>query len=123
MLNEFNYGGYLIWAAPQYPVFVDSRNDVYEWAGVLDEFAKWATLQSNPNTLLNQYNIDFCLLDRASPMAHVLPLMQGWKTIYSDSRSIIFERVSAGDARAASNDRADKRTSMAIGTSIGYSWN
>ena len=99
MLNEFNYGGYLIWAAPEYPVFVDSRNDVFEWTGVLDEFAKWATLQSDPNTLLDKYGVDFCLLDRASPMAHVLPLMQGWKTIYSDNRSVIFERVSAADAR------------------------
>ena len=123
MLNEFNYGGYLIWAVPQYPVFVDSRNDVYEWAGVLDEFVKWATLQSNPNTLLNQYGVDFCLLDRASPMAHVLPLMQGWKTIYSDDRSVIFERVSPSNAPNLANHRADKRSSMAIGTSIGYSLN
>lgn len=123
MLNDLNYGGYLIWAAPQHPVFVDTRNDVYEWTGVLDEFAKWATLQSNPNTLLDRYGIDFCLLDRESPMAHVLPLMQGWKTIYSDDRSVIFERVSAIDARAVSDDRGANRTRPVAGKNIGYGWN
>ena len=50
MLNDYVYGGYLIWAAPDHPVFLDGRADVFEWTGVLSEFGKWATLQSNPNT-------------------------------------------------------------------------
>lgn len=108
MLNDYVYGGYLIWAAPQYPVFVDGRADVFEWAGVLSEFGKWATLQSDPNVLLNKYGVGFCLLDRKSPMAHVLPVMQGWKAIYSDNQSIIFERASANSARNLSNDHTYK---------------
>ena len=39
MLNDYVYGGYLIWAAPEHPVFVDGRADVFEWTGVLDEFS------------------------------------------------------------------------------------
>ena len=31
MLNEYVYGGYLIWAAPENPVFVDGRADIFEW--------------------------------------------------------------------------------------------
>ncbi len=95
MLNDYGYGGYLIWAAPEYPVFVDGRADVFEWTGVLEEFGRWATLQSDPNTLLNKYGIEFCLLGRQSPMAHVLPVMQGWKAIYTGNNSIIFERTAA----------------------------
>jgi hypothetical protein len=91
MLNDYVYGGYLIWAAPEYPVFVDGRADVFEWSGVLGDFGRWALLQSDPRLLLDKYGIDFCLLSRDAPMARVLPLL-GWRTIYSDNLSVIFTR-------------------------------
>ena len=98
MLNEYVYGGYLIWAAPEHPVFVDGRADVFEWTGVLGQFSGWATLQSDPNALLDKYGIAFCLLTPRSPMAQVLPLLHDWHAIYSDNNSVIF-------ARAASESR------------------
>jgi hypothetical protein len=93
MLNAFDYGGYLIWALPEQPVFLDGRADVFEWSGVLGEFSQWATLQGDPNALLNKYKIDFCVLERESPVANVLSVLNGWKVIYSDDRSIIFVRM------------------------------
>ena len=93
MLNDWDDGGYLLWAAPEYPVFIDGRADVYEWTGVIDEFGKWATLASPPDALLDKYRINFCLLERGSPTANVLPLLPNWKMIYSDDRSVIFVRV------------------------------
>ena len=92
MLNEWVFGGYLIWAAPEHPVFIDGRGDVFEWAGVVDEFGKWATLQTDPNALLDKYGIRFCLLSRESHMATVLQLLPGWKQIYSDNVSVILAR-------------------------------
>ena len=93
MLNGFTIGGYLMWAMPEHPVFVDGRGDVYEWTGVLQEFGNWATLQADPNTLLDKYGIQFCLLEANAPMANVLPLMHNWKFVYSDNQSVIFVRV------------------------------
>ena len=93
MLNAYDFGGYLIWAAPQYPVFIDGRTDIYEWSGVLGEFGNWATLRTDPRVLLDKYKIGFCLLGRHSPMARVLPLMPGWKLVYADSISVIFART------------------------------
>jgi hypothetical protein len=95
MLNDYVYGGYLIWAAPEHPVFVDGRADIFEWTGVLDEFGKWAMLQSDPNALLEKYRVDFCLLAQQSPMVRVLPLLGKWKVIYSDNQSVIFMRNGA----------------------------
>jgi hypothetical protein len=95
MLNDYVYGGYLIWAAPKHPVFVDGRADVFEWNGVLGDYGSWATLQSTPNVLLDKYNIDFCLLPRQSPLVRFLPLLHGWKLIYSDGGSVIFARAGA----------------------------
>ncbi len=92
MLNEYTYGGYLIWALPEQKVFVDGRADVYEWTGVMGDLADWATLQADPNVLLDKYHVDFCLMSRVAPMSRVLPLLPGWKMIYSDEISAIFAR-------------------------------
>jgi hypothetical protein len=97
MLNDYAYGGYLIWAAPEHPVFVDGRSDVFEATGVLDEFGRWATLQSNPNDLLDKYHVDFCLLSRQSPLVNVLPLLHNWTAVYTDQSSVVFTRVGSAN--------------------------
>ena len=101
MLNDYGYGGYLIWALPEHKVFVDGRADVYEWTGVLDEFGAWAMLQNDPKVLLDKYRVDFCLISRTAPMSYVLPYLPGWKLIYSDELSVIFQSNKTGslDAR------------------------
>ena len=92
MLNEYVYGGYLIWALPEHKVFMDGRADVYEWTGVLDEFGDWAMLRVDPRILLDKYRVDFCLLSRNAPMSRVLPYLPGWKMVYSDEMSMIFAK-------------------------------
>jgi hypothetical protein len=94
MLNEWVFGGYLLWAAPEHPVFIDGRGDVFAWAGVFDQFRKWAQLQTDPNTLLDKYGISFCVLSRKSSLVVVLPLLPGWKEVYSDNVAVIFARSS-----------------------------
>jgi hypothetical protein len=94
MLNAHGFGGYLMWAAPEHPVFLDGRTDVFEKTGVLREFGDWATLQNDPSLLLNKYGIKFCLLNPEAPMVRVLPLLPEWKIIYSDSNSVIIARAS-----------------------------
>jgi hypothetical protein len=99
MLNDWDFGGYLIWAAPEHPVFIDGRADVFEEVGVFGEFGKWAQLQTDPNMLLDKYEISFCVLSRESPMIVVLRLLPGWKEVYSDHVSAIFMRSVASSPR------------------------
>jgi hypothetical protein len=91
ILNEYVFGGYLIWAMPEHPVFVDGRSDVFEETGVLTEYLDWSSLRSSPTDLLEKYNIRYCLLARESPMANVMSLL-GWTATYSDINSILFVR-------------------------------
>jgi hypothetical protein len=102
MLNQYAYGGYLIWALPEHKVFVDGRSDVYEWTGVLEDFQKWAVLESDPRDLLRKYNIGFCLLPRDVPMSRVLPLLPGWKQTYADQSAVVFVRADENQERATS---------------------
>ena len=97
MLNDYTDGGYLIWTAPEYPVFIDGRGDPFEDSGVLLEFGEWATLQADPQVLLRKYKINFCLLGSESPTVQVLKLLPNWKEVYSDSHSVIFLRRAAAD--------------------------
>ena len=93
MLNDHAFGGYLIWAAPEHPVFVDGRTDVFEWTGVFGEFGNWATLRTDPDALLKKYGVSFCLLNPESPMVRVLPLLPDWKVIYFDSNAVVIART------------------------------
>jgi hypothetical protein len=93
MLNDYGFGGYLIWAAPEYPVSMDGRADLYEWSGFLSEFESWANLQGDPNALLQKYRVNFCLLERQSPMVRILPLLHEWKIVYSDNKAVILVRT------------------------------
>jgi hypothetical protein len=93
MLNDYRFGGYLIWAAPEYPVMMDGRTDMYEWSGFLAEYGNWALINTDPNLLPNKYKVNFCLLSRNSSMVLLLPLMHQWKVVYTDNNSAILVRV------------------------------
>jgi len=93
MLNDWASGGYLVWAAPDHPDFIDGRGDPFDETGVTRQFGDWATLRTDPRILLDKYNISFCLLARDAPMSLVLPLLPNWKLAYSDDGFMVFERT------------------------------
>jgi hypothetical protein len=93
MLNDYNYGGYLIWAAPEHRVFVDGRFDMFEAAGVQTEYVKWASLSTDPTILLDKYRIQFCLLPRGAAMTQVIPHLRGWQQVYRDDVAVVFART------------------------------
>lgn len=92
VLNEYVFGGYLIWAAPERKVFIDGRADLHESAGVLQDYAKWISIQTDPGEFLDRYGIAACLLARNTPVAHILPRLPGWKRVYADDIAVIFAR-------------------------------
>jgi len=102
MLNDYTYGGFLIWAAPEHSVMIDGRTDIYEWSGFLQQYARWATLQEDPNLLLEKYHVNFCLLSTQSQLINVLPLLPGWKLVYSDKLAQVFVKVPAQNRAAIS---------------------
>jgi len=82
---------------------IDGRTDVYEWSGFLREFGRWATLEEDPNLLLQKYGVRFCLLSTHSQMINVVPLLPGWKLAYSDDQARIF--IKSTDQEAATSAR------------------
>jgi hypothetical protein len=95
IINEYGFGGYLIWAAPEYPVFVDGRGDIFEWTGVLRAFGDWATLKTSSTQLLDDYGVNLCLVGKDSPAATGMRRVHGWREVYSDDNAVVFERLAA----------------------------
>ena len=92
MLNDYIFGGYLIWAAPERKVSMDGRADLYERAGVLERQEKWALLQADPGAFLDQYRIRICMLPSNATMTRIVPMLSGWKKVYSDEIAVVFAR-------------------------------
>lgn len=98
MLNDYGYGGYLIWEIPEYPVFIDSRADLYEWTGIFDQYMKWSSLQTDPAWLPDKYGANLCLFPVDSNRDHILSTLNNWQRVYSDGQAVIYvRRLVAGD--------------------------
>jgi hypothetical protein len=92
VLNDHAYGGYLMWEAPEYPVFIDSRTDVYVWNGVFDEYLKWSNRQTEPSWLPDKYGANLCLVAADSNRDHILSSLKNWQRVYSDEQAVIYVR-------------------------------
>ncbi len=92
MLNFYLWGGYLGWNDRNVKVFVDSRVDIFEYAGVLQDYLDLLALKQ-PMSLLDKYQIRYVLFPPAEPLTYVLEHDPRWKVIYSDQLSVMLERT------------------------------
>ena len=91
MFNSVGWGGYLIRElGPEHKVFIDSRLDMYEYAGVLSDYLRIANLDPQALYLLHKYGIEACLLQREAPLATVLATLPNWAQVYVDELSTLF---------------------------------
>ena len=68
LLNEYGWGGYLIWSlGPKHKVFIDGRADIYEYGGVLSDYMSITMLKPETLSLLRKYGVEACLLQRVAP--------------------------------------------------------
>jgi len=91
MLNEYGWGGYLIWASgPEHKVFIDGRADIYEYAGVLSDYMRITLMDPEALRLLRKYGIETCLVTRKAPLATLLSALPDWERIYSDELAALY---------------------------------
>lgn len=91
MFNTYNWGGYLLFAAPDYKVFVDGRTDLYD-----DQIlSKWrlAMLGENWRQVFDEYGIKLVVIEKDTPLAKILSAQPGWKLGYSDEKAVVYEKT------------------------------
>ncbi len=112
VLNFYLWGGYLGWNDPEMKVFIDSRVDIFEYAGVLKDYLDLLgadNLQNRPDALLDKYKIQYVLfpasdstnpLHKAGELAYVLEHDPRWKTLYGIKCAVLLEKVAPAIALA-----------------------
>ncbi len=90
LFNEYNWGGYLQWALPGFPTFVDGRTDLFGDA-VVGEWITVIQAKENWKEILSRYAVDLVMVQPDRPLLQ--PLQQaGWKLLYQDAQVVIYGR-------------------------------
>jgi hypothetical protein len=97
VFNYYSWGGYMIWAARDHPVFIDSRTDIFEHHGVLADYLQAISLTDTFN-VLDKYDVRYVFLPKDDPVIYLLRNTAGWTVNYQDGIAVIMER-SAQHAR------------------------
>ncbi len=87
MLNSYNWGGYLIWALPEYSVFVDGRTDLYD-DELLTQYLTAVRAEPGWREVLERWQIGVVLLEPNMPLVTVLQL-ENWQTVAADDLSVV----------------------------------
>ena len=90
VFNSYNWGGYLLWELPEYPVFIDGRTDLYDdelinqWLQVLRAEPGW-------QGVLERWQVRLILLENGAPVVGQLG-QNGWNLLYQDELAVVYGR-------------------------------
>ena len=99
IFNNYGWGGYMEWNAPELKPFIDGRADIFVYNGTFDDYLKAAHIQA-PFEILDKYKIDYVLFQPAQPLAYLLEHSAAWHPIYADKVAVLLERTPATAAAA-----------------------
>jgi len=89
LYNNLNWGGFLMWYMPQYPVAIDGRNDLYG-----DDLDKvFYDVQSAEESYLTDRYLNesgVVLLDSKLPLAKILTIDPRFRLIYHDDIATVY---------------------------------
>lgn len=101
MFNSYNMGGYLLFALPDFPVYVDGRTDLYK-NEFLTRYLETAGGGDDWRDVLDEDGIQFVVMEKRSGLAKRLEADSGWTLIYpnaeyEDDNNVIYLRDSTAD--------------------------
>lgn len=90
LFNSYNWGGYIIFAARNQPVFIDGRTDLHH--DLLADYV--AALGGRAwRTVFEKWNIAIALIETNSRLAAQLEAATDWQLDYADDLASIFVRI------------------------------
>lgn len=87
LLNNYNWGGLLIFSTPDVPVFVDGRTDLYGDSFLADYFKAELGASTWQETLAT-WDIQTAFLTDESALSNLLRAV-GWQPVYADDQAVI----------------------------------
>ena len=95
IFNNYAWGGYMEWNAPQIKPFIDGRADIFVYNGTFDDYLKISRIEQ-PLEILDKYNFDYVLYPPKTPLSYLLDHHSGWHRKYADETAVLFERTPPG---------------------------
>ena len=91
LYNNLNWGGFLMWYMPDYPVAIDGRNDLYgdDMDKIFFDCQNAATSYST-DPYLNEAGV--VLLDSQLPLAKILSIDPRFELVYHDDTATVYAR-------------------------------
>ncbi len=99
LFNQYGWGGYIEWHAPEIKPGIDGRADIFVYNGVFNDFLRAMALKDSL-AMLDKYRIDDVLIGAKEPMSYLLARNPAWQRVYADDFAVVFERA-APTANAA----------------------
>lgn len=91
IFNQYKWGGYMEWNAPDLKPFIDGRADIFIYNGVFPDFLR-ATALEDSYSILDKYKIKYVLLEPNAPLVYMLSHSHNWNPIYKDNVAVLLER-------------------------------
>ena len=90
LFNSYNWGGYLLWHLPEYPVFIDGRTDLYN-DEIIGDWLQVVRAEPGWQETLDRWDVRLILLE---PHYSVVGYLEqaGWQEVYRDEKTVIYVR-------------------------------
>jgi hypothetical protein len=94
VLNDFNWGGYLIWHFPGHRFFIDGRMDNFflEDQSFAQEYFNIINIRPGWEDRLGHYQVNGVLGPKDWPIIQALQLMPDWKVVFEEESAILLEK-------------------------------
>jgi hypothetical protein len=90
IFNSYNWGGYLLWVLPEYPVFVDGRTDLYA-DEIVDQWVQVVRAERGWQDILDFWNVKLILLEPHHSVIKELS-ENDWILMYKDDIAVVYRR-------------------------------
>jgi hypothetical protein len=91
LFNAYQWGGFLTWYLPEYPVAIDNRTELYV-ADFNIQYAKAMTAEVHYSTFAPLNQAGTIVLEKESLMGKALPSVPGFGVAYVDNVAIVLIR-------------------------------
>jgi hypothetical protein len=89
LYNEYMWGGYVIYRAPEIPVFIDGRSDFYG-AEILADYFTIGRVDDGWEALVDEYNFEVMLIRKNSRLANALRASGEWNEAFTGEVESVF---------------------------------
>jgi len=110
LFNNFDWGGFLIYALPEIPVVIDGRTNVHGQAEIARSITTWTVHGDDwyDDPLLQKANL--VIADPNLSLTYALRNDRHFKAVFSDPTSVLYQRVLPPDPAPSAASEAKKES-------------